>query len=128
MPEQATMSVRVGLLDDADAAELEDVTARLRRELLELDVDNVERATAGDAPPGTKAVETILIGTLLVTLAKNAGAIGDVVRAVQSWLGDRPGRTVRLELDGDAIELSNASSAEQKRLIDLWIEQHAKRA
>ena len=128
MPEQATMSVRVGLLDDADAAELEDVTARLRRELLELDVDNVERATAGVAPPGTKAVETILIGTLLVTLAKNAGAIGEVVKAVQSWLGDRPSRTVRLELDGDAIELSNASSAEQERLIDLWVEQHTKRA
>ena len=121
------MSLRVGLADDADAAALDEATARLRRDLLELDVDNVERATGAAAPPGTKAVETILIGTLLVTLAKNAGTIGEVVKAVQSWLGDRPGRTVKLELDGDAIELSNASSEDQKRLLDLWIEQHATR-
>ena len=128
MSEHATMSLRVGLPDDADAAELDEATARLRRALLELDVDKVERATGAEAPPGTKAVETILIGTLLVTLAKNAGAIGDVVKAVQSWLGDRPGRTVRLELDGDVIELSNVSSAEQKQLLDVWIERHSKRA
>jgi hypothetical protein len=127
MSDQATMSLRVGLADDADAAALDEATARLRRDLLELDVDNVERATGAEAPPGTKAVETILIGTLLVTLAKNAGTIGEVVKAVQGWLGDRPGRTVKLELDGDAIELSNASSEDQKRLLDLWIEQHATR-
>ena len=128
MSEHATMSLRVGLPDDADAAELDEATARLRRDLLELDVDKVERATGAEAPPGTKAVETILIGTLLVTLAKNAGAIGDVVKAVQGWLGDRPGRTVRLELDGDVIELSNVSSAEQTQLLDVWIERHSKRA
>jgi hypothetical protein len=32
---------------------------------------------------------------------------------------------VRLELDGDALELSQASPADQERLIKLFLERHA---
>jgi hypothetical protein len=33
-------------------------------------------------------------------------------------------RTVRLELDGDALELSQASAADQQRLIELFVSRH----
>jgi len=32
---------------------------------------------------------------------------------------------VKLELDGDALELTGVSSRDQQRLIELWIERHA---
>jgi len=67
----------------------------------------------------------ILVGTLLVSLARSGEKLGPVVRMVQSWVGTRTARTVKLELDGDAIEITGASSHDQQRLIDLWIERHA---
>jgi hypothetical protein len=50
-----------------------------------------------------------------------------VVSAIKSWLGrgEGTGRTVRLELGGDALELSQASTADQDRLIDLFISRNA---
>ena len=35
------------------------------------------------------------------------------------------GRAVRLELGGDTLELSQASAADQERLIEVFIRQHA---
>jgi hypothetical protein len=32
---------------------------------------------------------------------------------------------VRLELDGDVLELTGASDDERQRLVDAWIERHA---
>jgi hypothetical protein len=49
-----------------------------------------------------------------------------VVSAVRDWLrrADEPSRTVRLELDGDVLELSQASMADQDRLVELFISRH----
>jgi hypothetical protein len=124
MSEPITLAVRVEA-DGSDPDELAEVTAKLRREILQLDVDAVQAATAGAAPPGAKAVDIAVIGTLLVQMGKTAGALTSVVRAVQGWLRPQSARTVRLELDGDAIEITGASSKDQQRLIDLWIERHA---
>jgi hypothetical protein len=38
--------------------------------------------------------------------------------------GKGTGRTVRLELGGDALELSQVSAADQARLIDLFVSRH----
>jgi hypothetical protein len=127
MVQQATLEIRLDA-GDSDAEELAELTARLRRELLQLDVDAVDRPPGGAPPPGAKAVELIAVGTLLVSLGRSATKLGSVVRTVQGWAGTRPQRTVKLELDGDTIEISGASSREQERLVDLWIERHAEPA
>ena len=110
---------------ESDTEELAQLTAKLRRELLQLDVDAVDQPVGGEPPEGAKAVDMILVGTLLVSLARSGEKLGPVVRMVQSWVGTRTARTVKLELDGDAIEITGASSHDQQRLIDLWIERHA---
>jgi len=50
-----------------------------------------------------------------------------VVSVIGDWLrrGQGTGRAVRLELGGDALELSQASAADQERLIELFIRRHA---
>ena len=124
MSDQATLVVQLDGAD-SDAEELAGLTAKLRRELLQLDVDAVEQAR-GEAPPeGAKAVEVLVIGTLLVHLGRTAGKLADVVRAVQGWIRPQSQRTVKLQLDGDAIEITGASSSEQERLIELWIQRHS---
>jgi hypothetical protein len=124
MSEPITLALRVDE-DGSDAGELAELTAKLRREILQLDVDSVEAASAGAAPAGAKAVDIAVIGTLLVQMGKTAGGLTSLVRAVQGWLRPQSARTVRLELDGDAIEITGASSRDQQRLIDLWIERHS---
>jgi hypothetical protein len=44
-----------------------------------------------------------------------------VVNAVQSWLAEHHGRTVKVEMDGNTLEMTGVSSSDQKRLIDAWI-------
>ena len=50
--------------------------------------------------------------------------LASVIDAVRSWLGRNRARSVRLSLGGDALEVSGVSSAEQDRLIDLWVSRH----
>jgi hypothetical protein len=128
MAERAKIEVQVGVAAESDAAELADMTARLRRELMRLDVEAVDQLRAGEPPPGTKGAELVVVGTLMVSLARSVGALGAVVRAVQGWLSGQRGRTVKLQMDDDAIELTGVSSRQQQRLIDVWIKRHAERS
>jgi hypothetical protein len=124
MEEQpATLAVQVAVGPDTDAEEIAEATLQLRRELLDLDVEAVELPRAGEAPPGTRAVELAALGALVVTIAKSPLLV-PVVAAVRSWLAGAPDRTIKLELDGDVLELSGLSSNEQRRLTDEWLRRH----
>lgn len=115
--------------EEADAARLAEVTGYLRAELLQLDVENVTTPQSGDVPSGARVVGVAAVGTLLVALGQSADGLRSVVSAIRDWLrrGEGSPRTVRLELDGDALELSQASAADQERLIELFVSRHAAR-
>jgi hypothetical protein len=110
---------------DADAQEVDALTTRLRRHLLQLDVQSVDRARTGRVPPGARAVDVVALGGLVVTLAKSAEMLKAVVGMVQSMIAARPGRSVKLVIGGDSVELSGVSSEEQRRLVDLFVARHA---
>ena len=110
---------------DADDEELERLTDQLRRELLQLDVDAVRRPMLGEAPPGAKAVGMMAIGALVIEFARSSAVLTAVVGAVQSWMSHATGRSVKLQLDGDSIEMTGISSADQTRVIDAWLARHA---
>jgi hypothetical protein len=46
------------------------------------------------------------------------------VKALQGWTA-RGGRSVKLDVGGDTIEITGASRAQQDQLIAAWIERHA---
>lgn len=115
--------LEVALESDAEATELQDAASQLRRELLELDVEKVEAPVGEPPPPGTRAVEVAEIGTLLVAAGKVA--IGPIVQVIQSWIARRASRSVKLTIDGDSIELGNASAEEQRQLIQSFLARHA---
>jgi hypothetical protein len=127
MEEQpATLGIQVGLGSDADAEEVAEAAEQLRRELLDLDVESVDVPAAGKAPPGTRGVELAALGGLLVTVAQSQ-LLAPVIAAIRSWLGANPQRSIKLELDGDTLELSGISSKEQRRLVDEWLQRHTGR-
>lgn len=111
----------------ADDGRLEELSLRLRDELLALAVQSVEPRTT-EAPEGTRAGIGELAGALVVTVAPTVQLVGAMVAVVRDWLR-RTGRdtTVRIEIGGDVLELSGANSETQQRLVDHWIERHSAR-
>lgn len=122
--------LRVELCEDgADAERLDTLTGFLRSELLQLDVADVTALRAGDPPPGARAFDTAVVGGLLVSLGRSAQGLRAVVSTIRTWLarGDAVHRTVRLEIDGDVLELSEVTAADQDRLIGLFVSRHSTR-
>jgi hypothetical protein len=113
--------------DGADPERIDQLARRLRDELLQLDVDDVRPLEAGPAPDGSRAFDVLAVGGMLVTVGRSAGSLLTVVSAIGRWLGRGAGppRTVRLELNGDVLELSSASAADQERLVALFVSRHA---
>src|SRR5262249_31747798 len=111
----------------ADAERLAVLAGYLRGELLRLDVEEVTALPAGEAPPGARGIDVAAVGALLVAVGQSAGGLASVVVTIRDWLrrGGGTPRSVRLELDGDALELGQASAADQERLIGLFVRRHS---
>ncbi|HEY3082262.1 MAG TPA: hypothetical protein VGM69_20445 [Chloroflexota bacterium] len=119
-----SLTVQVEGGADTDAQELDELTRRLRQQLLELDVRSVQPVEAGEPPPGARAADVMVLGSLLVTLVRSPELIKTVVGVVQGWLAGQHARTVELQIGGDTLKVGGLSSAEQRRLIDLFVERH----
>ena len=51
--------------------------------------------------------------------------IAEAYPVCRSLTGDGVRRTVKIEIDGDTLELSEVSAAEQNRLVDLFVRRHS---
>src|SRR6476661_5251145 len=121
------LGVDLSLGDDGstDLEEREHLSSSLRRELLDLDgVETVEPRFVGKTPVGARAVDPVTIGAMLVVIGKTAGALQALTTAVRAWIGGQPARTVKLAIDGDTLEITGASSADEERLVTAWIDRH----
>jgi hypothetical protein len=121
---QTWLKLKIEPGDAADEEEFADLTQQLRQELLELDVLAVEPASAGQAPEQSKGVDVEAAGSLIVGLTGSTGLLTKIIGTVQAWLSRRGPRSVRLELDGDVLEVTGVSSREQRELINLWVDRH----
>src|SRR5215470_15037767 len=108
MDEPVRITVRLTEVG-ADEQQLDDLTRRLREELLDLDVP-VDVPVAGAAPVGAKSVEMAALGMLVITLSQSP-VLAAIVTAVSNWLGQRRQRTVKLDIDGDVLELSGVKDS-----------------
>jgi hypothetical protein len=103
-----------------DAEELDSLARRLRDRLLELDVADVRLArAAGPVPDGAKPGELIVAGGLAVTLSPVL--VRAVVNLVETWLRNRPLRSVKVAVGDRTIEVGHASREEQRRLVDAFV-------
>jgi len=63
------------------------------------------------------------LGTLVITLSQSP-VLAAIVAAISNWLGQRRQRTVKLDIDGDVLQLSGVDKRDQQRLIDAWMQRH----
>ena len=71
-------------------------------------------------------MELAALGALLVSVTQSQ-LLAPVLAAIRSWLGGGPQRSIKLELEGDTLELTGISSTEQRRLVDEWLQRHTGR-
>jgi hypothetical protein len=121
MGDAANIILRVEPGVNEDGGDLIEVTARLRDELLDLDVHSVDLVSADDVPEGAKGLSA-LAGWLGVHLGKEA--LRTVLTIAANW-ASRNGRTVEVRSGHDLIKLGNATSEQQDKIIDAWIAAHA---
>jgi hypothetical protein len=120
------VAIEVDAGPEADAEELDALTVQLQCELQELDLEAVERVRQGQAPPGARAIDVLALGTLLLTVARPV-MLSSAVEVVRSWLTGRSQRSVKLEIDGDVLEVTGVSTDDQRALISAWLARNAVR-
>jgi hypothetical protein len=113
----------------SDRDRLDQLTRLLRDELSHLDTVDVRRASSQAAPPGARGVDAQTVSTLAVALM-GSGGLTALVTAARAWLdrGHEAPRNIRMEVDGDVLELSGATSTEQDRLVSLFLDRHEREA
>lgn len=117
-------ALRLQLNDGSDDEQTEELTRRLRAELLEIEeVRAVNSVRGSQLPDGAKG-DPVTLGTLLVTLAASGGVLTTIVNTVQSWLSRNEKHSVTVEIGGDKLTITGPSSDEQKNLVDHWIARH----
>jgi hypothetical protein len=112
--------------EDISPQDLDELTAAMRRELLNLDVDSVDRVSAGPPPAGAKGVELAQLGALIVSLGQATPVLGQIVEVVRAWTSRGSSRTVKLTLEGDTLEVGGMSEDAQRKVINDWMARHAK--
>jgi hypothetical protein len=117
--EEMTLQVHPG--SDDDAGELAELTARLRAELLELDVAGAEQLPVGDVPARAKGGVAAVAGWLAVQLGPEA--LRTVLARIADWAA-RNDRSVEVTYGTDTIKLDRLSREQQDRFIDDWLARH----
>ena len=125
MIELSTLKIHLEQSPDEDDERLGKITSQLRKELLQLDIENVEPDRTGKLPEGARG-DPFTLGTLILTLAASGGVFSKLIDTLQSWLNNRGSRHLTLEMDGDKITLDGIPTKSQQQLIDLFINRHTK--
>jgi len=111
-------------VDAGPAADLQDhaeLTQRLRKQILDCDIDNVEFARSRSVPPGAKG-DPITLTALIVTLAP--AALTSLFGMLQTWLRRHERATVTVESGGEKLTLTGTLSAEQKQTVTEFLNRH----
>ncbi len=112
-------------LDDlaADEEQHESMSIALREEILSTDVDDVRFVRTGLAPDGTRGLDATTVNQLLVTMPASLAAMTALVNAVRGWLSrSSDSRSVELTLGDKSLKLAGASSDDQERLVDDFLQ------
>lgn len=123
----ARLGVGIEAEPDADREELVALGVRLREWLLPLGIESAGFESVGEAPSGTRSAGTFVAGVLTVVLARSSELFVKLIDVVQLWLSSSGARSVKLELDGEVLEVTGITREDQRELIRVWIDRHTDR-
>lgn len=103
-----------------EAEDLAELAGRLSAELLDLDVQDVDRLPSEAIPEGAKGVAAVA-GWLAVKLGP------ETLRAVLAKVADwaiRNDRTVEVSYGDDSLKLDRATRQQQEKIVNAWLARH----
>ncbi|MET7270535.1 hypothetical protein ABZS59_04895 [Streptomyces flaveolus] len=120
--ERLAVAVSIEPTEGAD----ETVIARLRNDFLE--VRGLKRIEITASPshytgPGNPKSPASW-GVMGIALTAAPVALKQITNILRLWLDRQKARTVTIEIDGEKLELSASSSADQKEALALFLERH----
>jgi hypothetical protein len=121
--ESSEMLIKLDGLPGADDEEMTRLVGSLRTELRALDIRSVRQPVAA-APDKSKSGGVPSPDQLVVGLATSPDVLASVIGWIGAWLGRNRARSAKLSIGGDTLEVTGLSTAEQQRLIDLWVSRH----
>ncbi|WP_156415686.1 effector-associated constant component EACC1 [Terrabacter sp. Soil811] len=112
----------------ADAARVDLLHRQFRQELRHVDAVDVVPSPGqrpGPVEPGARGLDPETMNALAVAVIGSGGLAG-LISSLRAWLGraSEETRSVRLEISGDVIELSGATSVEQEDLLRIFLARH----
>jgi len=123
MPDRIELKLILNPAPQTDAEELDRLTRQLRRDILDLEVEDVRLPEAGEVTAGAKG-SYLEVGALLITLLVSSGAVPPLIELIRSLLTHHSLRSATLEIDGDKLEVQGLSAREQRELIEAWMSRH----
>jgi hypothetical protein len=117
-PELSELKLEISA-SDATEEDIDRMTRELLSELREMDVERVELVRGGLAPDGTKAVDPVTTGSIMVAVLP--ALLPKIVDGIQSWVLRGNNRTVKFKgkIAGQAIEFEGSADDLQKLLAML---------
>src|SRR4051794_40391197 len=106
---------------DEDEEDLDRLTAQLRTELLDLDVESVRLGSGGKVPPRAKAGSLVHAGELVVVLGVQRHLVRAVVDVARGWLARQEGRSLIFGDGENRLELHGASEAQVDQIVEAWV-------
>ena len=123
-PPGLIVSVTVRADDAADDEETTMLRQYLHSMLMDHDFDVSSPAAEAKPPAGAKVGDPASLNSLVVALAASGGVLTTLIGALQAWLMRSSARQIVVEIDGDRIEVSGASTEERRELTTAWINRH----
>lgn len=109
---------------ESDGEHLLQLTTLLRDELEQLDIEKITTPSHTSQPEGAKSGDVFSWGLLLLTLAASGGVLTTLITTLKSWVLRQNECGIKIELDGDVLEIKGVDSEEQRRIIERWLARH----
>lgn len=105
--------------NDATEEDIDRMTRELLSELREMDVEWAELGKSGAAPEGTKAIDPVTTGSILMAVLPTA--LPKIIDGIQAWALRGSNRTVKFKgkIAGQSIQFEGSGEDLQKLLATL---------
>lgn len=105
--------------EDASTDDIDLMTRQLLTELREIDIDSAQLAGGGPAPEGTKSVDPVTTGAIVMTVLPTV--LPKLVDFIQAWCLRGQGKTVKFKgkIGKERIEFEGSAEDLQKLIATL---------
>ncbi|GAA4943018.1 hypothetical protein GCM10023224_27040 [Streptomonospora halophila] len=118
------LQIHVGA--DGNGEDLAELITMLRNELLQLDVDEVRPLRTAPPPAGSRAEWGIDPAGLVVVADRSIDILSRIVGSLRAWRERAdPRPAIRLEIDGDVVEISDVSAEQADQTLKYFLQRHA---